>query len=265
MTTRDEMQQLHAFIDGQLDLQAQLEFEARMREDAALRAQVQALRQLGAALREGADYHTAPEAWRRRVVTAIGPPSEAPAKPRAAAAAAALKPWLGWRPLAAGAGMAAMLALSINWLWLQSSRDERVLGDVVASHVRSTVGQHLVDVASSDRHTVKPWLSSKLGFSPQVSELQQVPGSIFLGGRVDYVDGRPVAALVYRQGGHVLNSFLWPSHDKDRAPELEADRGFQIAHWSRAGMRHWVISDLNREEFTIVVRALEAADGDGAR
>lgn len=264
MTTRDEMQQLHAFVDGQLDLQAQLEFEGRMREDAELRAQVQALRQLSAALREGADYHTAPDAWRRRLVAAVGPPGEATARRWTASAAAALKPWLGWRPMVAGLGVAAMLALSINRLWLQSSRDEQVLGDVVASHVRSTVGEHLVDVASSDRHTVKPWLASKLGFSPQVSELQQVPGVVFLGGRVDYVDGRPAAALVYRQGGHVLNSFLWPSRDKDRAPEFKTERGFRIAHWSRAGMRHWVISDSSHEAFAVVVRALEAADGDGA-
>jgi anti-sigma-K factor RskA len=178
MTTRDEMQQLHAFVDGQLDLQAQLEFEGRMREDAELRAQVQALRQLSAALREGADYHTAPDAWRRRLVAAVGPPGEATARRWTASAAAALKPWLGWRPMVAGLGVAAMLALSINRLWLQASRDEQVLGDVVASHVRSTVGEHLVDVASSDRHTVKPWLASKLGFSPQVSELQQVPGVV---------------------------------------------------------------------------------------
>jgi anti-sigma factor RsiW len=259
MNTQYDLQQMHAFIDGQLDLKGQLEFEQRLRGDAALRDQVRGLRQLSAALRGSADYHAAPAALRQRLAAASAPPQAVAPKPWGGAVTA-LERWLGWRPLAASLGMATVLALSVNLLWLQSSQDERVLGEVVASHVRSTVGQHLVDVASSDRHTVKPWLASKLGFSPQVSELP-LPDSVFLGGRVDYVDGRPVAALAYRQREHVINSFLWPTEAQDRAPEFEAERGFQVAHWSRGGMKHWVISDLNREEFAAVVRALEAADG----
>ena len=159
----------------------------------------------------------------------------------------------------ASLGTAMVLALSINMVFLSSTQDDRVLDAVVASHVRSTVGQHLADVASSDNHTVKPWLSSKLGFSPPVSELQ-LPGSTLLGGRVDYVDGRPVAALAYRQGQHVVNSFLWPNDGKDRPVAFSAERGFQIAHWSRGGMNRWVISDLGRDEFAVVVSALQVAD-----
>ncbi|MBC7483157.1 MAG: anti-sigma factor [Rhizobacter sp.] len=128
--------------------------------------------------------------------------------------------------------------------------------DVVASHVRATLGQHLVDVASSDRHTVKPWLSARLGYSPPVAELP-VPGSVFLGGRVEYLDGRPVAALVYRQGEHIVNAFVWPTNAADAPTGYGFARGFQTAHWSRAGMTHWVISDLNREAFGAIVRALE--------
>lgn len=106
---------------------------------------------------------------------------------------------LAWRPLAASLGMALALTLSVNMVWLSSAEGERVRDDVVASHVRSTLSQHLVDVASSGQHTVRPWLSVKLDFSPPVSELA-LPGAVFLGCRIDYVDGRPVAALAYRQG-----------------------------------------------------------------
>jgi anti-sigma factor RsiW len=116
-------------------------------------------------------------------------------------------------------------------------------------------------VASSDHHTVKPWLSSKLDFSPPVKELQ-IPDSVFLGGRVDYLDGRPVAALVYRQGAHVVNSFVWPSGGKDSKPDFLEERGFRTAHWSQGGMNHWVISDVNVEEFKAVVRAVRLADSD---
>ena len=136
------------------------------------------------------------------------------------------------------------------------------MDEAVASHVRSTIGQHLLDVASSDHHTVKPFLSSRLGYSPPVRELE-LPGSVFLGGRVDYLDGRPVAALVYRQDQHIVNSFVWPDAGGDSKPQFTSERGFLIAHWSQGGMRHCVISDVNREEFQRVVDALRAAAAAG--
>jgi len=163
--------------------------------------------------------------------------------------------------MATSFGLAATLAVALNVGGLRWAQDDRLMDDVVASHVRSTLGQHLVDVASSDHHTVKPWLSSKLDFSPPVTELQ-IPGSVFLGGRVDYLDGHPVAALVYRQGEHVVNSFVWPGTAKDSKAEFSEERGFQTAHWSHSGMTHWVISDVNRSEFKTVIGAIQSAEGD---
>jgi anti-sigma factor RsiW len=255
-----ETQQLNAFVDGELDLKSQLEIEQRTSTDTALRAEVEGLRQLRATVREGADYHMAPAALRQRMASVITAQPRMPDRTRAGAAGAAAvtQRWLAWRPMVASFGVAAVLALSLNAAWLRWTQHEHVLNEVVASHVRSTLGQHLVDIASSDHHTVKPWLSSKLGFSPPVSD--QVAGSVFLGGRVDYLDGRPVAALAYRQGEHVVNAFLWPTEAADAGAAFAAERGFQIAHWSRNGMNHWVISDLNREEFNAIVRALEMAD-----
>jgi anti-sigma factor RsiW len=261
MNTPIGLQQLNAFIDGEFDLKSQLEFEARLRHDAALRTQADRLRQLRSALREGADYHAAPAALRQRLRASLAPPVAADPPRPWAGPATAVQRWLGWRPMVASLAslltVASVLAVALNLAWLRATQTERVLGDVVASHVRSTLGQRLVDVASSDRHTVKPWLSSKLDFSPPVTELA-LPGSVFLGGRVDYVDGRPVAALVYQQGQHVVNAYLWPSDGKDSAAAFSTERGFQIAHWTRSGMNHWVISDLGREQFTTAVRALEA-------
>jgi anti-sigma factor RsiW len=257
MNNTHDVQQLNAFIDGELDLKSQLEFEARLRGDAALRTQADRLRQLRTALREGADYHAAPAALRQRLGASRPLPAAAAPRP-SAGAAAALQRWLGWRPLAASLAMASVLAVALNLAWMRATQTDRVQDDVIASHVRSTLGQRLVDVASSDRHTVKPWLSSKLDFSPPVSELP-LPGSVFLGGRVDYIDGRPVAALAYRQGQHVVNAYLWPSENKDGAAVFSSQRGFEVAHWTRSGMNHWVISDLGRDEFAAVVQALENA------
>jgi anti-sigma factor RsiW len=260
MTNRLDPQDLNAFVDGELDLKRQIEIEQALAGDAELRAQVGSLRQLRASLRDGADYHAAPAALRQRLAR---PPALNTA-PRSGVGAgarfvAAVQRLFTWRPLAASLGMALALTLSVNMVWLSSAEGERIRDDVVASHVRSTLGQHLVDVASSDQHTVKPWLSAKLDFSPPVSELA-LPGAVFLGGRIDYVDGRPVAALAYRQGQHVVNSFLWPANDRDRAPSFIAVRGFQVAHWTHAGMARWVISDLGRAPFESVVQALQAAE-----
>jgi anti-sigma factor RsiW len=263
MSLSNDTLQINAFVDGELDLAAQLEMEARLAADPALRRQVEESRQLRASIREGADYHAAPPGLRARLTARLAPPPAAAAPvaptPRPGALAQAVQRWFGWRPLAASMSLALVLALAINVAWLQTSRQEQLGEDVLASHVRSVLGQHLVDVASSDHHTVKPFLSSRLGFSPPVDALQ-VPGSVFLGGRVDYLDGRPVAALVYRQGEHIVNSFVWPGQGGDSTPSYAAQRGYQTAHWTHRGMHHWVISDVNREEFRAIVKAVQQTD-----
>jgi len=257
MNTQAEARRNSAFVDHELDLASQLEMEERIRLDATVRAEIERLQQLREAIREGADYHVAPAALCKRVTGLLSP--ERPAPTRRSAVAAAAERWLGWRPMVVSLGVVSVLAISLSLTLLRPKQDDRLLDDVVASHVRSTLGQHLVDVESSDHHTVKPWLSSKLDFSPPVDELP-IPGSVFLGGRVDYLNGRPVAALVYRQGAHVVNSFVWPSAAKDGMPEFSAARGFQIAHWSQSGMNHWVISDVSRAEFSAVIAAIQSAD-----
>ncbi|MES2229322.1 MAG: anti-sigma factor [Pseudomonadota bacterium] len=263
MSTRNDPRELGAFVDAELDLKSRLDLERQLAEDADLRRQVDEIRQLREAVREHADYHRAPEGcrqqWARSMAQAGQPSTPPPA--RARAIGAAVRRWFGWRPLAASLGLAAVLAVTSNLLWLQTAREDRLADDVVASHVRATLGQRLVDVSSSDHHTVKPFLSSKLGFSPPVSELG-ISGSVFLGGRVDYLDGRPVAALVYKQGEHVVDSFVWPGVASDAKPSFSTERGYLTAHWSRHGMNHWVISDVNRDEFRAVVDAIASAETD---
>ena len=271
MTTPNDPTQLHAFVDAELDLTTQLEIEARLETEASLRQRIDEIRETRSAVREHAEYHAAPDSLRQRLASAMLP-APTPVTARAPAVMRAPRPelgargvpawlqrWLGWRPLAAARSVVAVLAVALDLASLTSSRDERLAQEVVASHVRSTLGQHLVDVASSDNHTVKPFLSARLGFSPPVEALP-IPGSVFLGGRIDYLDGRPVAALVYRQGEHVVNSFMWPSDASERAPGFAFERGYQTARWTQQGMTHWVISDVNREEFGAIVRAIRAIE-----
>jgi anti-sigma factor RsiW len=274
MTTTGEAWKIDAFVDGELDLAGQLEIEQRIERDEALRQRIEAVRALRETVREKADRHAAPAGLQERMTAmlaaarreAAAPAAVAEASPAKAAPAGwvqVLERWLAWRPLVASTAFVGLLAVSLNLAVLQSSKQDRLMEEAVASHVRSTVGEHLVDVASSDHHTVKPFLSQRLGFSPPVRELQ-LPGSVFVGGRVDYLGGRPVAALVYRQGEHVVNSFVWPdTGGSDSAPEFALDRGFRIAHWSQGGMRHCVISDVNREEFRRLVDSVRRAAATG--
>jgi anti-sigma factor RsiW len=116
---------------------------------------------------------------------------------------------------------------------------------------------HLIDVASSDRHTVKPWFSDKLDFSPQVPDLS-AQGFPLSGGRLDYLADHPVAALVYRRGKHAINVFTWPSTDDSQKPKRDFSRqGFHICEWQGSGMSHWAISDLNAEDLDQFVQLFQ--------
>jgi anti-sigma factor RsiW len=147
----------------------------------------------------------------------------------------------------AGVAWAASLLLVGRYSTMETGGD-RQLQEVVASHVRSMMAEHLADVPSSDRHTVKPWFNGKLDFSPHVDDFAS-EGFPLVGGRLDYVSGRPVAALVYRRGQHVINLFTWPSPDAvARPPRLISQQGYQIFQWSKDGMQYWLISDLNASD-----------------
>jgi anti-sigma factor RsiW len=139
---------------------------------------------------------------------------------------------------------------------LRSSHDELIASAVLAGHIRSLQAGHLMDVPSSDRHTVKPWFQGKLDFSPPVPDLSEL-GWNLIGGRLDYVDGRPVAALIYQRRMHNINVFVWPNHGAaDNSIKQEDAQGYQILHWNGAEMTYWVISDLNNAELLDLAHAL---------
>jgi anti-sigma factor RsiW len=259
MNTQPDPLQLTAFVDGELELARQLEIESLMREDVSLRAQVERLLGLREALRSRADYHAAPAALRSRVGQRLAAQAPEAAEVSASAVPAALPWWIGWRPVVSALAGAAMLAVALQFTVLPAQREQALVQEVLASHSRATLAQRLVDVESSDHHTVKPWLSSRLDFSPPVPQ-PQLAGTQLLGGRVDYLDGRPVAALVYRHAGHVVDAFVWPAGKGEAPVVISSQRGFHLAHWARNGMVHWVVSDLNAQEFSELVGALSSAE-----
>ncbi len=249
MSTAFDTTHLHAFIDGELDLTQQLDIETKLAQDAVLRAQVDRLQQLRRTVRQQADYHEMPAALATRI-RALGAPAPA------TTGESALQRWFAWRPAVLAIGLAGLLPWATVLALAHFRQDDRLMQETVASHVRATLGQRLVDVASSDRHTVKPWLSARLDFSPPVHDLK-LPGVVFLGGRVDYLGGHPVAALVYKQREHVVDAFVWPTQESDSAVQAQTLRGFNARHWVHGGMRYWVVSDLNQDELAKLAQALD--------
>jgi anti-sigma factor RsiW len=147
-------------------------------------------------------------------------------------------------PLAA----AASIAFVAGWFVHQPAVNDTVPQEVVSGHVRSLMAGHLTDVPSTDRHTVKPWFEGRLDFGPDVRDFPE-RGFVLEGGRLDYVDSRSAAALVYKRGQHVINLYEWPSPGTGTSPpRLSTRRGFQIFSWQRDGIAYWAVSDLNAAE-----------------
>jgi anti-sigma factor RsiW len=126
--------------------------------------------------------------------------------------------------------------------------DKRLTGEVVSSHVRSMMANHLTDVASSDQHTVKPWFDGKVDFAPPVTNLTAF-GFPLVGGRLDYLQSRPVAAAVYQRNKHIINLFVWPaSRNRNTTKKLGVEKGYNVISWEGPGMNFCAVSDLNPVE-----------------
>jgi anti-sigma factor RsiW len=213
------------------------------------------------ALRAGLVRHSAPDVLRARVRGAIAAqplPSAAPL-PRSAALARASYRWRAAALVAAALACVALGSGATAIALRQSRQASALVEQVLASHVRSLMPDHLTDVLSSDQHNVKPWFNGRLDFSPSVPRLDSA-GFPLIGGRLDYVDDRAVASVVYRRRQHIINVYSWPSSSGDAPLAMTAAHGYNMLHWRERGVEQWVVSDLNASELRDFVAALRIAE-----
>lgn len=254
---------IHAYLDGEMDVQQTLAFEQRLAADARLRERAGELRDVSAAIRETAQYYQAPAAIMEMLARSAmhAPPAAASRAPRAsggwvAGTVRVLGALLDWRPAFAPVlGFAAVAVVATNMLLVRVADETRLEEELVSSHVRAMLMERPVDVLSSDHHTVKPYLSARLDFSPPVREIT-LPGAQFVGGRVDYIAGRRVAVLVYRQGNHLVDDYVWPAPGARGGAHTRVVNGFRVAEWSDDGMAHRLVSDVGEAELEAIVRNL---------
>jgi anti-sigma factor RsiW len=246
--THSELElQVDAYLDGELAAQDARELEAHLKECRHCGRLRDSRLALGAAIRAEVPAFRAPDELRNRVRTALKSSAEVPASPRPIPR--------GWRPLALAASLA-LVALG-SWQLASTRSAGAALGEqVLASHVRSLMPGHLTDVVSSDQHTVKPWFNGKLDFSPPVYDFAE-KGYPLIGGRLDYVGDRPVAALVYRRRQHFINVFLWPASGGSAVrPNATTRQGYHLLHWKTPEFAYWVASDLGLAELDEFARML---------
>ena len=242
---------IEAYVDGELEPAAQERLRAHLVLCPECEAEVAALQRLGAAFRAAAPAHPMPAAVRAGIRAALR--REAAAQDRQAVSA--------WRPLAYAASLLLAVALgsSGTWLILGERQESRVAGEVIDSHLRSLLADHLTDVASSDQHTVKPWFEGKTGLSPPAVELAS-EGFPLVGGRLDLIAGKPVPALVYRFRKHVINVFVMPAQPDERG-ESTSREGYNLRHWTEGDLGLWAVSDAAPEVLARFERSFRAATG----
>jgi anti-sigma factor RsiW len=227
---------LHAYVDGELDLVRSLDVERHLKTCPGCVAKVKILQSLRAALQKNDLAYRAPASLRQHVRQMAG-------ESREKSGANENNLLRLWQWIAAGATAVAVLAICLRPAGI-SSRDE-LMNEVVASHVRSLMADHLTDVVSSDQHTVKPWFDGKLDFAPDVKDFA-AEGFSLVGGRLDYLNGRTVAALVYRHNKHFINVFIWPATDVNTVTEeTTIYHGYNIIVREAGGFNYYLVSDMD--------------------
>jgi anti-sigma factor RsiW len=246
MTCEEAEVLLHALIDGELDAGHAREVEAHVAACAKCASLARDFREMRAAIIDAGATYRAPLELRRRIEASL-PRAEVPTR------RALLKGF------AMGSAVSAIAASGLFAVILRSDDESRVQSEIVSAHLRSLQAGHLTDVVSTDQHTVKPWFNGRIDVAPPVIDLT-AQGFTLIGGRLDYVDARPVGAVVYRRRQHVINLFVAQTSIMERrAARTDNLQGFNVRRWSERGLNFWAVSDLAKDELADFGERFESA------
>jgi anti-sigma factor RsiW len=243
------------YLDGELDLVRTIEMEAHLKVCPACAGELENQQALRSAFRRNSLAYAAPAGLRERIQSSLRDAGKADVPERT-------MKWLSPHVWQWASAFALLALISVSGWELTArfrapSSDQQIAAEVFSSHVRSLEGDHLMDVVSTDQHTVKPWFDGKLDFSPPVEDLAS-EGFPLVGGRLDYLEGREVAALIYQRRKHFINVFVWPSSSgsNSTARAVESRQGYNIMRWSNGGFQCWAVSDIGVAELGEFVRLI---------
>jgi mycothiol system anti-sigma-R factor len=258
----DEVRKLmDGYLDGELDPVTSQKVDQHLRDCRKCEQTYEVDMVLSHAISQAAPYYKAPTELRERIHAslrdAISASTIADTARENQLLARSTKPehrnifselpW-NWLGLAAAIILAAAIVSTLLPRMRAPGTDQLLATQLIASHVRSLMANHLTDVASSDQHTVKPWLDAKLDFAPPVVDLAS-EGFPLIGGRLDYLDNRPVAALVYQRRKHFINVFVWPGEAAAARPAMAmSHQGYQLLHWADPDFNYWAVSDVSAND-----------------
>jgi anti-sigma factor RsiW len=232
---------LHALVDDELDAGHAREVETHVASCPCCTAQLRDYREMHEGMSGPGMRYQAPERLRSRIEAGL-PKTTLPAARPGAPSRRSL-----FNGFAMGSVMSTALAACLILFVVHTEDDQRIVGDVVSAHLRSLQGDHLIDVQSTDQHTVKPWFNGRLDVAPPVIDLT-TQGFTLIGGRLDYIDGRPVAAIVYKRRAHVVNLFVSQIAGSENGARMEKLQGFAVWSWTWSDLSFRAVSDINPEE-----------------
>ena len=258
MNCKEATDLMDGYLDGELDALTSQKIEQHLRDCRKCAEAFEAHTALAHAVSQAAPYYKAPIELREQIQfslrEAIGMTTSRGAAGEDLLAVRRPKPvrrgvffgmpW-NWLALAAAIVLAAVIGSTLLPRLHQPGAEQFLATQLIASHVRSLMANHLTDVASSDQHTVKPWLDAKLDFAAPVVDLSG-DGFPLIGGRLDYLDNHSVAALIYQRRKHFINLFIWPTTPEDTKTEkVVAREGYHLLHWVDGDFNYWAVSDVN--------------------
>jgi anti-sigma factor RsiW len=248
---------LSAYLDGELDLVRSIEMEEHLKTCSECKEELRSHETLRKAIHAGGLYERAPQGLEARIRASLPQVKSAPVIFPVRRAPRQVWAWLA---TAASIILAAALVWSLVPGLPGHRRPSMIAEEVVSSHIRSLQAGHLIDIESTDQHTVKPWFDGKLDFAPPVRDFSD-QGFPLVGGRLDYLNHRNVAALVYGRRKHFINVFIWPVGESAASTVLPRQsvpmQGYNVICWQQAGMNFCAVSDDNAIDLQVLVDLLQ--------